>query len=62
MPPKNSKKLANAIQYLIENPTLRFSMGKAGRELAEKEFQIESIIQSHLDIYDDLPKTNLNFS
>ena len=32
-------------------------MGKAGRELAEKEFQIESIIQSHLDIYDDLLKT-----
>ena len=57
VPPKNSKKLANAIQYLIENPTLRFSMGKAGRELAEKEFQIESIIQSHLDIYDDLLKT-----
>ena len=31
-------------------------MGKAGRELAEKEFQIEKIIQSHLDIYDDLLK------
>ena len=57
VPPKNSKKLANAIQYLIENPTLRFSMGKAGREIADNEFQIESINQSHIDIYDDLLKT-----
>ena len=32
-------------------------MGNAGRELAKKEFQIESIIQRHLDIYDDLLKT-----
>ena len=55
--PKNSKKLADAIQYLIQNPKLRTSMGDAGRELAKKEFQIENIIQGHLDIYNDLLKT-----
>ncbi len=54
--PKNSKKLADAIQYLIQNPKLRASMGNAGRELAKKEFKIENIIQGHLDIYNDLLK------
>ena len=29
-------------------------MGKEGRKFAEKEFQIEKIVKSHLDVYDDL--------
>lgn len=56
VPKKNSTKLADAIQWLIENPTDRVKMGKEGRKLAEKEFFIEKIIQHHLDIYKDLIK------
>ena len=31
-------------------------MGKAGRELAEKEFLIENIVKNHLNIYRELIK------
>ena len=29
-------------------------MGKAGRKLAEKEFPLEKIVKSHLEVYDEL--------
>ena len=54
VPLKNSKKLADALQWLIEHPKERICMGKAGRKFAEKEFQIEKIVKNHLDIYQDL--------
>ena len=54
VPVKDSQKLADALQWLIQNPKERISMGKAGRELAQKEFIIEKIVQSHLDIYQNL--------
>lgn len=48
---KESEPLAEAIEKLLEDKTLREQMGKAGRELAEKEFDIEKVIDTHLDIY-----------
>jgi|TARA_B110000259_G_scaffold28038_1_gene29709 glycosyltransferase involved in cell wall biosynthesis len=54
VPIKDSKKLADALQWLIENPKERIAMGRAGRKFAEKEFPIEKIILNHLDIYQDL--------
>lgn len=54
VPVKNPKKLADAIQFLIENPQKRMKMGKAGRVFAEKEFSIEKIVKNHLDIYKEL--------
>ncbi len=57
VPMKNSEALANAIQDLIENPEKRLSMGRAGRELAEKDFAIEDIVNAHLKIYDDLNRS-----
>ena len=51
VPLKNAKKLADAINWLLDNPKERIAMGKAGRELAEREFGIEKIIQGHLNIY-----------
>ena len=29
-------------------------MGKSGRDLAEKEFKVENIVDAHLRIYKDL--------
>lgn len=58
VPIKNSQKLADALQWLIENPKKRIAMGKAGRKLAEKEFPIEKIVLDHLDIYQDLINNN----
>jgi len=54
VPAKDPQKLADALQWLIENPKERYEMGKAGRKFAEKEFPIEKIVQNHLNIYQEL--------
>ena len=54
VPVKNSQKLADALEWLIKNPQQRIAMGKAGRKLAEKEFPLEKIVKSHLEVYDEL--------
>jgi glycosyltransferase involved in cell wall biosynthesis len=54
VPPRDQVALANAIQRLLENPSLRASMGKAGRELAEREFSIEKVVATHLAVYQSL--------
>ncbi len=52
--PKNAVELADAIQYLIENPTVRMTMGASGRKLAEDAFTIESVVEEHMNIYQEL--------
>ena len=59
VPAKESEKLADALQLLIESPLKRISMGAAGRKLAEEEFSIEKIVIEHLDIYNGLLSNNL---
>lgn len=54
VPVRDAEALANAIQDLIESPGKRKTMGKAGRELAEKEFAIQKVVGAHLAIYDEL--------
>lgn len=51
---RDAQALADAIQDLIENPETRKTMGQAGRELAEREFAIEKVVDTHLKIYDEL--------
>jgi len=51
VPIKSPRKLADAIQWLIENPVKRINMGKNGRKLAKKKFEINKIVKLHLDIY-----------
>ena len=62
VPIKDSQKLADALQWLIENSKERIAMGKAGRNFAEKEFKIEKIILNHLDIYQDILSNSLRSS
>ncbi|MFK5882344.1 MAG: glycosyltransferase family 4 protein [Sulfurospirillum sp.] len=50
---KDSKSLAGQIEKLVLNEELRKSMGKAGRKLAEKEFDIQKVIQKHFEIYEE---------
>ena len=54
VPINNAKLLADAIEYLIENPDVRKRMGAAGRALAEKDFAIEKIVAEHMKIYQKL--------
>lgn len=54
VPIKNPIKLANAIEWLIKNPKKRIEMGKAGRKLAEKNFNVSHIVHQHFQIYQSL--------
>jgi glycosyltransferase involved in cell wall biosynthesis len=49
---KDSKSLASVIEKLIKDKSLRISMGKAGRKLAEQEFDINKVVEKHFDIYE----------
>jgi glycosyltransferase involved in cell wall biosynthesis len=59
VPVKDFHKLADALQWLIENPEKRIAMGAAGRNLAEEEYSIEKIVTAHLNIYQELLSNNL---
>lgn len=51
VPPKDPNKLAEAIQYLLENPDVRAWMGKEGRRMAEAAFDVQGVVQRHMEIY-----------
>ena len=52
--PRNPVMLAEKLRQLIENQSLRIRMGKAAREKAEKEFSIDTVVKTHIDIYNTL--------
>lgn len=54
VPPRDAVALADAIQRLLQDHTLRECMGQAGRQLAEREFAIEKVVSAHLAVYRDL--------
>lgn len=54
VPVRDAGALADALQRLIENPEERRAMGRAGRDLAEREFAIENVVDAHVAIYDEL--------
>ena len=51
VPVKDSQSLANAIERLINSPNEIVEMGSRSRSKAEKEFDINTVIQSHFLIY-----------
>lgn len=54
VPVKDASALANAIETLIKNTELRKSFGLEGRQLAEREFDVNSVVAKHLAIYAEL--------
>lgn len=58
IPVKSPVALADAIHKLVDDPDLRKRMGRAGRELAEREFKVENVIEKHLSIYRELVTNN----
>jgi glycosyltransferase involved in cell wall biosynthesis len=54
VPIKDSISLAKAIEFLVINPDKIILMGIASRLKAEKEFDIDSVIKIHLEIYNSL--------
>ena len=51
---KSSTELACSIERLIIDADLRVKMGAAGRQLAEKVFSIEQVVDKHLSIYQQI--------
>lgn len=54
VPVQDANTLAKAIEHLILNLELRLRMGKAGRQLAEEKYDIHQVVQTHLNIYEEL--------
>ncbi len=54
VPARDSVRLADAIQSLVEDYPLRENMGCAARKLAEESFSIEVVAERHLAIYEAL--------
>ncbi len=54
VPVRNATALADAIEYLVKNPDERRKMGEAGRELAEREFDIRGVVDAHMRLYRQL--------
>lgn len=54
VPPRDALALANAMQRLIADPALRQQLGQAGRQLAERDYAIGSIVERHLALYRQL--------
>jgi glycosyltransferase involved in cell wall biosynthesis len=51
---KDELALADAIEVLVNDTEKRKKMGAAGRKLAEEKFSIESVVNQHFDIYNEL--------
>lgn len=58
VPVRNAVALADGLQLLISDAGLRQRMGAAGRILAEREFNLEKVVQQHLDIYSKLERVS----
>ncbi len=52
--PKDLDALLGKIDYLLDNPGIAEKMGKAGRVRIEKEFNIEKMINSFIELYKGL--------
>lgn len=54
VPVKNASALAESIAKLCVEHDLRQQLGAAGRQLAEREFDINSVVRQHITLYQQL--------
>ncbi len=54
VPVRDAVRLADAIALLIEEPQRRHAMARAGRELAERAFDVQQVAARHLALYEQL--------
>ena len=54
VPVKDPAALADAIRTLLEDPELRRTMGRRGRQLVEREFSESLVVRQTLDLYRSL--------
>ena len=54
VPPSDPDALAQALNTLLQDDTLRTSLGRAARQRVEREFTAERMVRDTLSIYDDV--------
>ncbi len=54
IPAKDSDALAEKLRILVDDAALRREMGCNARKFAEEKFSIETVVQSHIDIYNSI--------
>ncbi|MBE6226867.1 MAG: glycosyltransferase family 4 protein [Bacteroidales bacterium] len=54
IPAKDSDALAEKLRILFDDAALRLEMGCNARKFAEEKFSIETVVQSHIDIYNSI--------
>jgi glycosyltransferase involved in cell wall biosynthesis len=54
IPKRSPEHLAEAVERLVRNPSLRKTMGEASREKALDEFAEREVVEEWLDLYDQL--------
>jgi glycosyltransferase involved in cell wall biosynthesis len=54
VPVRNTEALVGALRTLLNNPTLRSSMGMRGRELVKNKFSQEKIVDKTIELYNTL--------
>lgn len=54
VPVKSGKSIAKVLAKLIDDKNLRIAMGKASRLKAEREFNLDEVINKHMIIYNSL--------
>lgn len=52
VPARDSERLTDAIDRLIEDPDMRIRMGRAGRTLVEEKFALQIVIDETLSVYE----------
>lgn len=58
---KNSKKLAEAIEQLMENDELRIRLSKQARLIVENEYAFPLYVNRHISLYEDVIKSHQKF-
>ncbi|MCZ7551708.1 MAG: glycosyltransferase family 4 protein [Anaerolineales bacterium] len=56
--PNNPSALAEAILFLVENPSIRRKMGEAGRVRVEEYFTIDKVVSKIMTLYKDLSQSH----
>ena len=60
VPPEAPAEFAKKIRLLLENQELREKMGSAGRNRAEEDFSISTMVKKTADLYDALLEPGRN--
>ena len=58
VPPRDSEALAQAIDYMLDNPELRKKMGKAARERVLKTFTWGNATKEMVKVYEEVISAN----